>query len=201
MEYGDEKIIEILNTYKKYTSGNVYEGIKVNGEMFYFHEFSFYVDQVKIMLPLRFIDVPKEVLKVKYPTVKCPDYAKCQRDYNIDISLTLIEERLTQDSIEDKLKEQMKILREIQPAYEVYEWDIEENGFEKIGWYDYKSYGMDRQLYTVNFILPCQEQMLLGKFCCSIHKAKQWKPVILQIIYSINNQDRNLKDWGDRFEY
>lgn len=192
--YGDEEIVEILNMYKKAVIGDVYSGIKIKGDLYHFHEYKFWDGKVKMMLPLRFIDMPEELMKVKYGHMPGIDILKCSRDYTIDIMLNLTEESLAEDDIQRTLEEQMKMLKRIQPAYEIYESNIEDNGYVKVGWYDYRASSMDIALYCVNFIFQSEGHMVLGKFTCNIYKAEDWKPVILKMLFSINNEERILKE-------
>lgn len=188
MQYGDEEIIELLNQHKKYSVGNVYSGIRIGGEMFHFHEYSFFEHKLKIMLPLRFIDTPKEVMKLKYANTIMPQIAKISMDYTMDMSFTLTTEPLREDEIEQRIDEQIHILKRLQPGYEVYEKNIEDTGCIKFGWFDFKGYAMDEILYNITFIVAINGCMMYGRYNCSIYKAQKWKPVVLQMLYSINNE-------------
>lgn len=119
--YGDEEIIKLLNSYKKESIGNVYAGIKIKGDLYHFHEYFFGNKKVSMMLPLRFVDMPEEILNIKYGHISKPNILKCSKDYNIDIMLNWTEEKLNEYEIEKKVDEQLKILKTIQPAYEIYE--------------------------------------------------------------------------------
>lgn len=92
--YGEEEIVKLLNIHKKYSIGNVYTGIAIKGDTYHFHEYSFWEHQVKLMLPLRFIDMPKQVWDAKYGHLEKMDIVKCSRDYSIDMMLSLTEEKL-----------------------------------------------------------------------------------------------------------
>lgn len=137
--YGDEEIVKILNQYKKESRGDVYSGIKINGDLYHFHEYKFWDGQIQMMIPLRFIDMPEEIIKIKYGHIPLPDVIKCSRDYNIDIMMSFTDDLLSDDEIEEKLDDQINLIKTLQPTYEIYEKNIEYNGYVNIGWFDYKA--------------------------------------------------------------
>lgn len=192
--YDDEEIVALLNKYKKESIGNVYDGIKIKGDLYHFHEYKFWDGQVNIMIPLRFIDMPEEIIKVKYGHMPKTDILMCSRDYNIDIMMSLTEERLGDDEIKKTIDNQIELIKAIQPAYEIYEKSIEDNGFVKVGWFDYRASAMDIGLYCMSFIFQANGRMVIGKFTCNIYKAESWKPVILKMLFSINNTEKKLKE-------
>ena len=192
-QHGDEEIVKLLNIHKKYSIGNVYTGITIKGDLYHFHEYSFWEHQVKMMLPLRFIDMPEKVWKMKYGHSAKMDIIKCSRDYSIDMMLSLTEEKLEESELEESIKEQLRLLKELQPGYEFYEQGIEDNGYIKVGWYDYRAGSMDVPLYCLVFIFSVDGKLAMGKFSCSIYRADNWKSVVLQMLYSINNQDKTVK--------
>ncbi len=195
--YGDEEIVELLNLYKKASIGDVYSGIKIKGDLYRFHEYKFWDEKVSMMIPLRFTDMPEELVKVKYGHMPGVDILKCSRDYNIDIMLNLTEQLLVENDIEKTIEEQIDMLKMIQPTYEIYERGVEDNGYVKVGWFDYRASAMDIGLYCMNFIFSINGCMVLGKFSCNIYKANDWKTVILKMLFSINNEGRTLKEEKD----
>lgn len=195
MKYGDEEIIELINKHKKYPVGDIYSGIKINGEMFHFHEHSLFNNKLNIMLPLRFIEMPRELVKLKYANMPTPQTAKTSLDYSMDMTFYLTSVPLEDESIEQNLVEQMQMLKELQPGYEIYEKNVEDNGYIKFGWYDFKGYAIDTILYNLVFVLSIDGYMMYGKYNCSIYKSQYWKSVVLQMLYSINNKDRIIKKY------
>lgn len=191
--YGEEEIVKLLNIHKKYSTGNVYTGITIKGDTYHFHEYSFWEHQVKLMLPLRFIDMPKQVWDAKYGHLEKMDVVKCSRDYSIDMMLSLTEEKLEESEIAQSINKQLQILKELQPGYEYYEQGMEDNGFIKVGWYDYRTDSPDVPLYCLIFMFSVNGKLAMGKFSCSIYRADTWKTVVLQMLYSMNNQDKTLK--------
>ena len=194
VDYGDEQIVKLLNEYKRESRGNVYSGIKIRGDLYHFHEYFFMGKQLRIMIPLRFIDMPEEIIKVKYGHMFRPDVLMCSRDYAIDIMMTFTEKELSGDGIEKMIAEQVTILKEIQPEYEIYEQKIEDNGYVQVGWFDYRASTIDIALYCMSFLFAINKKMVVGKFSCNMYRAKYWKTVIQQMLYSINNEARTLKE-------
>ncbi len=81
----------------------------------------------------------EEVVKVKHGHMPKPDVLMCSRDYTIDIMMNFTEQELCENEIEQAITEQATILKTIQPAYEIYEQQLEDNGYVKIGWFDYRA--------------------------------------------------------------
>ena len=63
-----------------------------------------------------------------------------------------------------------------------YEKKAEPLGENKIGWFDFKSHGLD---HNVMYCTPIDGKMLHGIFNSPIELAEVWKPVVLQVMQSI----------------
>ena len=68
MEFFDEKVIELRQKEKEKGYTTLETGIYVNRELVEFASEKLFDEQVEIVLPTSFIDMPQAVAKVKYPS-------------------------------------------------------------------------------------------------------------------------------------
>ena len=66
MAYEDEKIIQMMNIYKAELHEDIYAGMYMKGELLKFQKEYLFDNNMSIMLPESFIDMPEEMIKIKY---------------------------------------------------------------------------------------------------------------------------------------
>lgn len=50
------------------------------------------------------------------------------------------------------------------------------------GWFDFKSHGVDENIYNIMYCLPIGGKAMHGVFDCPITAAELWKPCVLEVI-------------------
>lgn len=185
MKYGDEELITSLNSYKKDVYGDIHDTLYVKEIPYSFKRYNFFDGKVNIMLPIRFIDMPDEIVKIKYSRLADEYVIKTNEKYNIDIVLELVKKYDGFENVETEINKNIDCLKKIQPLYCFYESKVE----NKLGWYDFRNSAIDCQLYNLFFIIDLGEDLLLGKFVCNILKSEIWKKIFLTIISTINESE------------
>lgn len=183
----DEKILEFLNEAEDIEKRDIYKGtIKIANRYYEFQESSFFEDKFKIYIPKDFEDMPMEIRKFKYPAENRPEIIKSNEDGSIAITLNLIDSPLDEERVEE-LKDGMKnIIRKTNPANVFYDDGILEVKSKNIGFFEFKSSAIDDFIYNVMFFLEFEEITLMGSFSCVYKNYEEWRPVVLQMLNSIN---------------
>ena len=177
----DEKIIKMR---QKQQNKNSTSETPLEGD-FYKHEVIL-ENQLEILLPTNFSDMPIEIAKEKYPSEERPQCIKTDSSTMIDIGISLHDEiPIAENSIADVIEDMKYVLKKTNPAMEFYESGIEELEDFNIGWMDYKSFAIDDQMYNIMFVASVKGKMLHGVFNCGYSAHVEWRDRGLQIIKSI----------------
>lgn len=57
-----------------------------------------------------------------------------------------------------------------------------------VAWMDFKAFCLDGNLYSLIFLFPLGEQMVLGNFHCSFPQYDKWKPAVLKLLKTIKTE-------------
>lgn len=193
MEYTDEKIIEAMNQYKSQEHGDIYSGIYLKEQLFAFERQELYDGKFSVMIPKTFIDMPLEHAKIKYPSEQRPKVIKTNEDGDINFTFQYLEEVDFETKFVKEAKDGLyNIIKRVQPANVFYESKEEPVGDTLVGWFEFKSHGIDCKIYQLMYCMPIGGKLLQGIFNCKYSDSKLWKPVFLQVMKSI--QDNAVKE-------
>lgn len=185
MGFIDEQIIEQMNKYKKEEYGDIYSGIYIKEELYRFEEQHLFEDRVSVMLSVSFTDMKPNIAKAKYPSEQRPQVIKTNMDCSVNFAFSILEVPLETALVKYIKNAFYNIIKNAQPANVFYENKEEEINNTMIGWFDYKSYAINSQIYNFVFITPIDGKIFHGIFNCLFEDAENWKPVILQVMHSI----------------
>ena len=185
MEYADEKIIEAKNQYTKGLHGDIYSGIYLKGELFKFERQELFDSKMSVMLPISFIDMPLKYAKIKYPSENRPEIIKMNEEGDINFGFSLIDVDFETKYVKEAKDGLYNVIKKIQPANVFYESKEEPVGDTLVGWFDFKSHGIDCKIYQFMFYIPIGGKLFQGIFNCKYSESALWKPVVLQVIHSI----------------
>lgn len=187
MSYADEQIIEALNSYKKKQYGDIETGIFIKEELYEFNRQEFFDGKMSVMLPNKFIDMPLELAKMKYPMEQRPQVIKMNEQSDINFTFSILEVELKSENVQELNEGFYHIIKKAQPANVFYEKKLEEMKDTVAGWFDFKSHGLDQKLYNLMYCIPIEGKLLHGIFNSPIQDAEAWKPIVLQVIHSIKD--------------
>ena len=86
-----------------------------------------------------------------------------------------------------KLRSQTKeALRRLNPSFSFYESGTEIKNVP-LGWFEFKSYGLDSDVYNLMFIARVERKMVHGIFNCDYKDALEWRDAARQMMYSIKD--------------
>lgn len=188
MSYSDEKIIEAFNSYKKEQHGDIYSGVFIKEELYQFERQELFEGKVSIMLPDNFVDMPPELARIKYPMEQRPQIIKMNEDGSINFTFSFLDIDVKNENLPEVIESLYMVIRNTQPANIFYEKKVEEiNDTLSVGWFDYKSHGIDQKIYNLMYCIPMNGQLLHCVFNSPLQEVDTWKPIVLQVIHSIEN--------------
>lgn len=90
MEFTDEVLIRAMNVHKAGQQGNIYSGIFIREELFEFEKQVLFEERMSIMLPKKFVDMPLDMAKRKYPMEQRPQIIKTNETGDINFTFNLL---------------------------------------------------------------------------------------------------------------
>lgn len=183
MEYLDEEVLKFRKSVRKSNYDTLESGIYINDELVHFSEVMLFDDKVKIMLPDTFVDMPSAMAKLKYPSEQRPQIIKTSLDTTVNFTFNLFKQEFEASHIKSAIEQFREVIRKVNPALLFYDMVIEEE--KSIGWFDFKSYGLDEQIYNIMYVMPVERKMMQGVFNCKYRDIMEWKDVVHKILMSI----------------
>ena len=189
MAYEDEKMIKAMNAYKKGTYGSLEEGFFIKEELMEFEKEWLFDHKMQIMLPASFTDMTMEMAKLKYPMEQRPQVIKTNEGTDINFTFSLINQPLVNSQVKQVRDSLKKIIKRVRPDMRFMEEGLEETEERTIGWYELTYNGLDEKLYNIMYFTPVDGKMMHGIFNCPIREAENWKPVVFQLMRTIQEGD------------
>ncbi|MCH5258671.1 MAG: hypothetical protein J1F18_02900 [Lachnospiraceae bacterium] len=183
MDYLDEEVMQFRKSAKKSKYNSLESGMYIKDEIIHFKEVQVLDDKVSIMLPDTFVDMPQEIAKIKYPSEQRPQVIKMNSNASVNFTFSLYETPLNENQIENALEQFREIILRVNPAFIFYDFVISEE--KNLGWFDFKSYGLDEQMYNVMYITPIEGKLMHGIFNCMYKDILEWKDAVQQVMLSI----------------
>jgi hypothetical protein len=188
MGYVDEKIIEAMNQYKTQEHGDIYSGLYLKEQLFKFERQELYGGKFSVMIPECFTDMSLEHAKIKYPSEQRPKVIKTNEDGDINFAFQFMEEVDFETKFVKEAKDGLyNIIKRLQPANVFYESVEETIGETMVGWFAFKSHGIDCKIFQLMYCMPIGGKFLQGIFNCKYTDSNLWKPVFLQVMRSIQD--------------
>ena len=123
-----------------------------------------------------------------------PQIIKTNENTDINFTFSLLEQEMSNNHVLELNDYLYKVLKSARSENTYFEKKVEQVGELLVGWFDFKSHGIDQNIYNVMYCTPISGKLLHGVFNCPLDLVEVWKPVVLQVIQSI--QDVTLEEGG-----
>ena len=184
MEFMDEKIIELRNQNKKI---KLEDGVYIKGEFIAFESVKLFDNQMEIMLPNTFVDMPKKIAQMKYPSNQRPQIIKTDLLGAINFSFNIFDQSVTKEDLKQVAKTFKNMIKKVHPANVFYEEKTEEFGDTKLSWFDFKGYAIDTQVYYIYYVTSINGKLLHGIFSCTREDMEEYKEIAFLVMRSIKD--------------
>lgn len=185
MDFLDEEIMEFRKSAKKSKYNSLETGMYIKDRLIHFKETHVLSDKVSVMLPEGLTDMPLGIAKIKYPSEQRPQVIKTSDDGTVNFTFSLYDTEFNERQIEDALGQFKAVIRKVNPAFIFYDFVVESD--KTLGWFDFKSYGLDEQIYNVMYLLPVEGKLMHGIFNCLYRDILEWKEAVHQIMMSVTD--------------
>lgn len=189
-EFFDEKILEYRRRARNEKYSTLETGMYIKDELVQFEEKELFPNKMSIMLPVSFVKMPSKLAKVKYTSQQRPQIIMTSLDTTVNFGMSMTEAEMQVDQIKILSKQMMEALKRLNPAFAFYDNQFETKHVP-LGWFEFKSYGIDTDVYNLMLISIIDGKMLHGVFNCDYADTLEWRDAARQMIYSI--QDISVK--------
>jgi hypothetical protein len=185
-DYLDEKIIAARREREKQKHKTLADGIYINNDLIEFIRVPLIEDRISVVMPESFIDMPKDMADIKYPYINRPQIIKTSLDTRVNYCFSYFPNELLAPDQPMQLADSIRALQKrSNPSLQFMELGQLENTRFSTGWYDFKSFAMDGQLYNIVFLCSVYDKLLHGLFNCQFEDVDEWKPAALRMIAAI----------------
>jgi hypothetical protein len=161
------------------------EPVMIAGEEYRFVLVSLFEGKTIMRLPETFIEMPEEIAKIKYPMEQRPQIILTSPDTSVNFAFNYFDQIMLEQDVEKATAAFHKVIKRVHPSARVYPYQIKPLGETKIGWFDFKTAGIDEPAYTVMAVTPVASKMLHIIFNCPARVSREWRPVAVQALFSI----------------
>lgn len=151
----------------------------------------FFEDNFSLFMPVSFIDMPEEIAKIKYPSVDRPQIIKTSEDGGINLTFSTFKQMLNSEDVEDYIKGLQSTIKHMQPANVFFQHKVITLDTTTVSWFDFKGYAFDDQVYNFMYVVPIENGIVLGNFNCLFSLYNVWKPIVLQMLDTIQDESKN----------
>lgn len=184
MPQTEEDIIRLRNGYKKESQENE-EGFYIREQLITLEKQYVLQDRICVQLPEDFRDMPLELARIKYPSEQRPPVIKSNLKGDVNFTFQMLPAAVPTEHLAEFRNQMMRWIQKSQPSNVFYEQKEIHTDTINIAWFDYKSHGLDEQLYNFMYFMPIGKETLHGVFNCRLIDGKLWHPIVMKIIESI----------------
>lgn len=184
-EFFDEKILEYRRRARSEKYSTLETGMYIENELVQFERRLLFGDKISIMLPNSFVNLPSELAKAKYMSEQRPQIIMTSLDTTVNVGLSFVNVAIEVGQLKVLMEQSKSALKNMNPAIIFHEGKVEEDIDLPLAWFEFKSYGIDKNVYNLMFIVMAYHKMLHGSFNCSYDRALEWREAARQIVYSI----------------
>lgn len=190
MDFFDEKILELRDNARKEKFSTLETGMYIKNEKVEFERMFLFEDKMSILLPTILVDMPSNLVRLKYLSELRPQIIKTTLDTTVNFTFSKYDLDLEEIQVKDAAKQSQKMLKQLNPAYIFYELEEKKLETTTISWFDFKSYAMDAQMYNMMYVTCINKKLVHGNFNCLYQDMIEWKEAVNQVISSIEDCTR-----------
>ncbi|MEK4425969.1 hypothetical protein [Solibacillus sp. FSL K6-1523] len=205
MSFMDEEIIEISkqarqkkrleNIENQLSHTDIVKAIKdgqlfIEDEKIEFTEISLYENKIRMCIPATFEVMEPELMDIKYPSSRRPEYIYTNDSTSINITMKIMEQQITVEELEDFTQTMMSMLHKIQPSAEMLDIGMKEVNGIQMGYFDFISQALGDKIYNVMFLFIVGEHVTMGSVNCSKKEMHIWKPIAYGMMETVSTESK-----------
>jgi hypothetical protein len=190
--YGDEHFIYLMDIEDNPPhENNILDGYIIsNDEKVPFKRRLIYNSRVSVIMPESFVIMPKELAQMKYPSMQRPDEIYTNNETTINFTVSHKNDKASNEDIPYAKDAIQKAVMRIHAASRVIDSETIEASGLNIAYFDFATPALDMDIYNVLFFFSLDGRIMLGSFNCPQHDMDVWKPVVAQMLESVELSKR-----------
>ncbi len=201
----DEEVIEMTkqarqkkrleNIEKQLLHTDLVQAIKdgqliIEDETIEFTKMDFYDGQIQMRIPAAFEVMESDLMDIKYPSSRRPDYIYTSESTSINVTLKIMEQQIKAEELEDFTQTMMEILQKMQPTTKMLDIGFNEVNDVQIGYFDFITPALDNKIYNLMFLFIVGENVTMGSINCLKKEMNIWKPIAYGMMETISIQNK-----------
>ena len=183
-EFFDEKILEYRRHARNEKYSTLETGMYIKNELVRFERKEMFQGKLGVMLPESFVTLAAKLARIKYSSQQRPQVIRTSRDTTVNIGMSLTDIGIEEEHIKELRDQSREALKRLNPAFVFYESGVDKRHVP-VGWFEFKSYGLDTDVYNLMFVSRIGGKMLHGIFNCDYEDVLEWREAARQMMYSI----------------
>lgn len=186
MDFMDEEVVKLRQKARD-SKSSLQTGYYIDGKLIEFEEALLFDEKMSVLLPKEFVDMPLKLAKLKYPSEQRPQIIKTNLMTTVNFGFNLFDKPIKPSQIESAAASMKTMIKKVNPAIIFYEFKCETIGTQSLSWFDFKGYGVDSQIYYIDYITSIGGKVQHGIFNCTFADRGKWKETALQVFRSIRD--------------
>lgn len=201
----DEEVIEMTkqarqkkrleNIEKQLLHTDLVQAIKdgqliIEDETIEFTKMDFYDGQIQMRIPAAFEVMESDLMDIKYPSSRRPDYIYTSESTSINVTLKIMEQQIKAEELEDFTQTMMEILQKMQPTTNMLDIGFNKVNDVQIGYFDFITPALDNKIYNLMFLFIVGENVTMGSINCLKKEMNIWKPIAYGMMETISIQNK-----------
>ena len=183
--YYDKQIIPLKVRSSEAESMSLDTGYYIEGRLETFSKEQYFDNLLSIYIPESFIDMPKEIREIKYPTSFRPEIIKTNLAGDVNLSISLI--KVSEDTEVKTLVTDFKsLLSKAHNGIKFLAYDeLEKEGCVKMYCFDFIIPGIDERIYHKTGLGKIGRETVQVMFNCREPLSWTWKKAVNDILQNI----------------
>ena len=142
-------------------------------------------------LPREFIEMPLVVAKLKYLSESRPDTIITSTDIFTNFGFSLLSEAVKDEELFEIRNTMLEVLKKLSPQNIYIDGGVKTSKTNHIfAWHDYTTPTLDVDVYMLHAYMRIKDRLLHILFNCAKDEYEFWKPIALEVISSIREDDK-----------
>ncbi|MDM5250402.1 hypothetical protein [Lysinibacillus sp. G4S2] len=170
--------------------------LKIEDETIEFTELGFYENQIKMCIPATFEVMEQELMDIKYPSSRRPEYIYTSESTSINVTMKMMEQQIKEEELEDFTEAMMTILQKTQPTAKMLDIGMNDVNGAQIGYFDFITPALDNKIYNLMFLFIVGKNVTMGSINCLKKEMNIWKPIAYGMMETILIENKLLDEEG-----
>jgi hypothetical protein len=184
----DEEIAEQKYQERRKRYSGIETGIYSGDEFIEFLETCLF-EQVNIMLPASFHDMPADEARRKYPSEQRPQIIKTNREGTIDFGFNLLDETIEEEQLESVAHDFVRVMKRLYPRNLCLKVEKGQGISFPYAAVEFISTAIDGSLYNMVVLMSIKGKMMQMLFNCPCDRKEDWAGCLLQIREKISEYE------------